>query len=227
MSYPSLLQSLPSNVRQMTQQPYWWPAVASLGFHALFLAALPFIPLSFSDASEPDIRRSVPMVELTPDELGRLPNASTSEPALPPIPDDDFYSFNNDFDSFSNPELDSPAKPNYQSPFLPPIPYIPPPPIFNIPLPSSPPATAPPATPTPTPQAQPTPPLQQSQPPTQNQPPDSERYARRSADDLQELDELGETAPRTDPDAQRDAARQQQMQELLAQQQELRNLFAY
>ncbi|MGJ3246237.1 MAG: energy transducer TonB family protein [Elainellaceae cyanobacterium] len=227
MSYPSLLQSLPSNVRQITQQPYWWPAVASLGFHALFLAALPFIPLSFSDASEPDIRRSVPMVELTPEELGRLPNASTSEPELPPIPNDDFYSFNNDFDSFNNPNLESPSKPNYQSPFLPPIPYIPPPPLFNIPLPSSPPASAPRATPTPPPQAQPTPPPQQSQPPTQDQPSDSERYARRSADDLRELDELGETAPRPNPEAQQEAARQQQMQDLLAQQQEMRNLFAY
>ncbi len=211
----------------MSQQPYWWAAVASLGAHGVFFALLPFIPASFSSAEEPDIRRTVPLVELTAEEMRRLPNVSTPGLELPPLPDDDLYSLNDpelgsEFD-FSIDPLE--PKPRFSDPYMPPIPYIPPPPVFNIPFPSAPPPQVTRSQPQPSPSVQPSPPPETT--PPQPRPSESPLYSQRPAETVPELDQLGASvnAPSTDEQVQQ--ARAQQMQRLLAQQQELREQFAY
>ncbi len=80
MSYASPIKSLPETFRSSTSLAI----LASLGVHGLLWVVLPVIPFS-SKLVEPDSRRTVGLVELTPDEQSRLPQVSTSPPSLPPF----------------------------------------------------------------------------------------------------------------------------------------------
>lgn len=91
MSYASLIQ-IPEGLRSSTSVA----ALASLGIHGLLWAVLPILPL---DSTLDTQLRTVGLVELTPQEQSRLPQASsgvvppptlppfaTQQSALPPIP---------------------------------------------------------------------------------------------------------------------------------------------
>lgn len=78
------------------RQPQWIAALLSVGFHGVLFAASPsFSSLSVAalgndqaDAEE----RQVPLIELTPDEQGRLPDFSTPAYSLYPEGNDDLFS---------------------------------------------------------------------------------------------------------------------------------------
>lgn len=77
MSYAS--NNLPETLRSSTGLA----ALASVGFHLLLLAVLPVLPLD-SKALESQEQRTVGLIELTPDDLSRVPQVSTSPVTLPP-----------------------------------------------------------------------------------------------------------------------------------------------
>lgn len=139
MSYASLINNLPESLRSSTGLA----ALASVGFHLLLLAVLPVLPLD-SKALESQEQRTVGLVELTPDELSRLPQVSTSPVTLPPpiaTP------------SSVLPPLPLPPPINLSPSSVPPaynyppvgtqpsiLPPLPPPPAINLPAPGVPPA---------------------------------------------------------------------------------------
>ncbi|MBD2465406.1 hypothetical protein H6G89_30835 [Oscillatoria sp. FACHB-1407] len=108
--------------------------MASVGVHGLMWVVLPLLPVQSSPTEEPDIRRSVALLELTPAEQGRLPDFSTPQVTVPPVPQEEAGS---DFFSLAplpNPYPSVPTQPpvpNYQT--LPPIvlPQLPPPPQYT------------------------------------------------------------------------------------------------
>jgi hypothetical protein len=170
------------------------------------------------------------MIELTAEEMRRLPNLSTPGLELPPLPEDDFYSFNdpnlgNEFDDL---KLD-PLEPNseFSESYVPPIPYIPPPPVFDFSIPPRP----TPQTNLPQPQPQPSPSIQPSPSPSvspsQPRPTESPLYSQQPTDSVPELDQLGPSVNTPSDQEMLQQARSQQMQRLLAQQQELSEQFAY
>jgi len=156
-------------VRQFLQQPVGISAIVSLGIHALLFAVLPVLPYSaLVEDKEPDIRQSVEVVELSPEEQARLPEFPTSQIDLPPLLQDSLPSTITDLpplpvpgqstsppsadDLFSDPFFSSPL-PNFSIPALPPpAPRIQPPPPQ-------------PAPPVQTPQSQPAPESGLDQPP--------------------------------------------------------------
>jgi hypothetical protein len=76
---------LPAAARQLLQQPTAISAIASLGMHALLFVLLPILPYAALTEAEPEIRRSVEVVELTPEEQNRLPEFSSAQVDLPPL----------------------------------------------------------------------------------------------------------------------------------------------
>lgn len=81
-------KALSPAVRQFLQQPTAISAIASLGIHALVFALLPILPYAaLVEEKEPDIRQSVEVVELSPEEQARLPEFPTSQIDLPPLLD--------------------------------------------------------------------------------------------------------------------------------------------
>ncbi|HEY9641833.1 MAG TPA: energy transducer TonB [Coleofasciculaceae cyanobacterium] len=82
---PLQMKALPPTLQQFLQNPSTVAAIASLGAHALLFGLLPLLPNSVLSAKEPDIKRSVGVVELTPAEQSRLPEISTAPLELPPI----------------------------------------------------------------------------------------------------------------------------------------------
>jgi hypothetical protein len=160
MSYRLFLRSLPKNIQNWSRQPGGIAAIASVGIHGLLWAILPILPMSSAEPSEPEIQRKVGLVELTPEELSRVPDLdfSTSIPAVPlPINPPAL-------DQFSLTPL--PNQPPIQYPsILPPSFYIPPAPTApsRIYIPSRPTtrpstqATTPRQTPAPTPTPTPDP----------------------------------------------------------------------
>lgn len=115
--------------------------LASLGLHGLLLAALPLLANTSLSADEPEIRRPVPVVELTPEEQRRLPDFTTSPPLeLPPITQAPAQS--NDPFPPTSPRLPGPSS-SSSSLLAPPVPlFVPPPlpvteiPSFSIPFPT-------------------------------------------------------------------------------------------
>jgi len=69
MSYLSLLKSLPDNLRQ----PAGIAFIASIGVHGLVGFSLPL--LSSSQTETPDQQQKVKVVELSPDQVQRLPQS--------------------------------------------------------------------------------------------------------------------------------------------------------
>jgi len=168
MSYSTMLQSLPAPLRSLLHEPTYIAAIASVGVHGLLWVVLPHLPLSAGQPTEAEIQRQVGLVELTPEELARVPqfDAQTNLP-IPnaPLPPADAGRLPQEFSITPLPS--SPPL------VLPPSFYIPPPapaarsPIFipqtptrpqsntpttrTIPAPIPTPSRSPAATPTPTP----------------------------------------------------------------------------
>jgi hypothetical protein len=85
MASSTPIKQLTPGVRQVLQQPAAVSAIASFGVHLLLFAVLPVLPHAAFTESEPDIRRSVEVVELTPEEQSRLPEFSNERLDLPPL----------------------------------------------------------------------------------------------------------------------------------------------
>jgi len=141
-------QALPPAFHRLAQNPSAIAAIASFGAHALLFALLPLMPSAILSTQEPEIKRSVGVVELTPAEQSRLPEISTSLIELPSIARQPLPS--KPSDTYSLTPLPAPPKPSelpsgsgYSSsasdPILDilrqysdaskPIPFAPPPPI--------------------------------------------------------------------------------------------------
>jgi len=73
MSYSTMLQSLPAPLRSLLHEPTYIAAIASVGVHGLLWVVLPHLPLSAGQPTEAEIQRQVGLVELTPEELARVP----------------------------------------------------------------------------------------------------------------------------------------------------------
>jgi hypothetical protein len=124
-------------LQALWRNPFAVSALASLGAHGLFFLALPFLPYTTTKAKEPEIKRSVGVVQLTPEEQKRLPDFATASPiqlpplARPPKSDNDLFSLN-------PPKLpaSSSLPPVDALPSLPPLPiFIPQAPPEPVPLP--------------------------------------------------------------------------------------------
>lgn len=160
----------------MWRDPGTLAALASLGVHGLLFVVLPLLPDTAIQAPEPEIKRPVEVVELTPEEQKRLPDMATQPPVeLPPIntlPKDNSQLFTipsakPPTNNFSSPDslLAPPPPSSFFFPSLPPITQIPQ--IRTIPIapapaqspakPASPQATAPetPSSPTQSPSPSP------------------------------------------------------------------------
>ncbi len=107
------------------RQPQWIAAILSLGFHGVLFAAGPSFSSLNSAALEgnnPDLQeRRVPLVELTPEEQGRLPDFSS--PAYSPFPDSNSDLFSLFPPSGSSLPLDTPS--DFGSSFSTPTPKLP------------------------------------------------------------------------------------------------------
>ncbi|MDX2212817.1 MAG: hypothetical protein SFY66_05950 [Oculatellaceae cyanobacterium bins.114] len=131
MSYRLWIKSLPKTLGPMLREPTSLAIIASVGVHGLMWVVLPLLPVQSSQAEEPEIRRSVALLELTPAEQGRLPDFSTPQVTVPPVPEEsDFYSLTPLPNPYS-PAPTQPSSPNYQT--FPPIvlPQLPPPPQYS------------------------------------------------------------------------------------------------
>ncbi|MBW4662438.1 MAG: hypothetical protein KME15_27640 [Drouetiella hepatica Uher 2000/2452] len=79
------ITALPPALHRFAQNPSAIAAIASFGAHALLFALLPLLPSASLSTQEPEIKRSVGVVELTPAEQNRLPEISNSLIELPSI----------------------------------------------------------------------------------------------------------------------------------------------
>lgn len=108
------------NLKGLLTGPYSVAAIASLSFHAILFAAVPrFSSASFAAFSDENINqetRTVPLVSLSAEEQGRLPNFN--RPQLPTIP--------------NLPSTSTPTSPR-SLPTLPPRPNLPSPTLFGRP----------------------------------------------------------------------------------------------
>lgn len=213
-------------LQELWHNPSAVSALASLGLHGILFLALPFLPYAAMKATEPEIQRSVDMVELTPDEQKRLPEFTTLAPIeLPPIqnpPKTDnsgLFSLNTPPkppSSSSSPFSDSLLAPPPTLPIF--IPPLPPPsqiPSFTIQIPKTP--TRPPSQSSPTPEATKTPDPNPSASPPETAP--------------SVAVESGPVSPQPDAAAEQPSptvrTQEQIRQDLVARQQELRELYTY
>ncbi|MEG4320833.1 MULTISPECIES: hypothetical protein [unclassified Microcoleus] len=136
--------SLANTLSEPLRQPFWWAALASVGIHgALGVSAPTLSNLIYGGNSSKNIPGSVGLVELTPAEAGRLPQA------IPPRPSNTPFSLVAPVPLPASPKLAPPLPPAPESINLPALPPGMPPPGFFSPLPPSPlpPFTAPTAPP--------------------------------------------------------------------------------
>ena len=147
---------LPTPSRPLWKDPLFWGAMISLGAHGVLWLISPLLPES-DRRTEADVQRPVELVELSPIDQNRLPDALTQPPVLPDVANPDFS--DPDFSSGSL-ESDPPIS------FAPIFPTLPPPPPPAISLRPSPwtrfPSRRSPSTPTtsPTPTETPDPPAE-------------------------------------------------------------------
>lgn len=203
--------------------------LASLGLHGLILVALPFLAGIGLSADEPEIRRPVPVVELTPEEQSRLPDFALSPPLELPsssqaLPNNNLLktpatpNFSSSVPAPSSPSLLAPPVPLFVPPPLPPITQIP---SFSIPFPtlsSRPARPAAPAEPSPKP----------TQSPSASPSPSPGANALEANPSPTVAVEPGPETPAASPEASPTARTQEQIREdLIARQQELRALYTY
>lgn len=226
--FQNLSATFQQKLQEMRHSPSAISALASLGLHGLLFLALPLFTFTQVRPEEPEIRRPVEVVELTPDEQKRLPDFST----LPPI---ELPSVTNPpnlgSDLFSQADLPKPSGSSI-TPTLPsndsllaPLPiFIPPPaPITNIPTFTIPLTPPPPRLTTPRPSV--APPTNQSPSPSPTASPEaspspSPTVAVEPSPDAspQPTESTASPLPRT---------QEQIQQDLVARQQELRALYTY
>ena len=134
-------QMLPPLLQRWSQNPMVVSAIASLGAHLVLFALWPLLPNSALRSSEPDIKEPVGIVQLTPEEQGRLPDISTAPPELPaiarqPLPDQ-FAPLGQTQPFNLSPLPNQSVPPNFSSSFPP---YVPPtlPPFIFAPQPQAP-----------------------------------------------------------------------------------------
>ncbi|MBD2089021.1 TonB family protein [Microcoleus sp. FACHB-1515] len=84
MTQSSMLQSLPAPLRSILRDPTAIAVLASIGVHGLLWAIFPYLPLAARQPTEAEIQREVGLVELSPEELARVPQFDTQ--ASLPIP---------------------------------------------------------------------------------------------------------------------------------------------
>ncbi|MBD1997064.1 hypothetical protein H6G00_10575 [Leptolyngbya sp. FACHB-541] len=87
----SFARSIGPTLSQVVRQPGWIATALSIGVHGLLWGVLPILPSSFL-AEEADDQRTVGVVELSPEELARVPDFSTPSLELPPLSESDLYS---------------------------------------------------------------------------------------------------------------------------------------
>lgn len=214
-------------LQELWHNPSAVSALASLGLHGLLFLALPFLPYAAMKATEPEIQRSVDMVELSPEEQKRLPEFTTLAPIeLPPIKDPPKTDNSGLFSLNTPPKAPSNSSSSFSDSFLAPpptlpifIPPLPPPsqiPSFTIQIPKTPPRTIP-SQPAPTPQATQTPDPSPSAAPSETAP--------------SVAVEPGPESPQPDAAAAQPSptarTEEQIRQDLVARQQELRELYTY
>jgi|GEM_PF-1601098 len=110
---------LASSARPLWHDPLFWGAVISLGAHGLMWIVVPLLPGS-DRRTEADVQRPVELVELSPIDQNRLPDALTQPPTLPELAEPNFSEPPN----FAPDSLDS--EPSIS--FAPIFPTLPPPP---------------------------------------------------------------------------------------------------
>ncbi|PHX53738.1 hypothetical protein CP500_019835 [Tychonema bourrellyi FEM_GT703] len=135
--------SLANALSEPLRQPFWWAALASVGLHGVLGVNAPKISnLIYGGNSSKNLPGSVGLVELTPTEMGRLPQTipslksnGKSPLSIAPVP--------------LPPKLTPPLPPAPTAINLPALPPGMPPPGFFSPLPPSPlPSLTPPTPPT-------------------------------------------------------------------------------
>lgn len=219
--------TLTQKLQEIRRNPSAISALASLGLHGLLFTIFPFLPDTALKATEPEIQRSVDIVELTPQEQQRLPDFSTTVPPieLPPITqapqpnNSDLFSLT---DPPQPPSSDLPSDDSLLAPPLPIfIPPLPPPtqiPSFSIQIPPTP-AQPAPIRPSPSPQATNSPQSSPSPTATPAEPLPSVAVEQGpETSQPQASTEQPSPAPRTE---------EQIRQDLVARQQELRELYTY
>lgn len=229
----NLSATFQQKLQEMRHSPSAISAIASLGLHGLILLALPLLSYTGIQPGEPEIRRPVEVVELTPDEQKRLPDFSDSSPIeLPPIttlPKPDGLFSQSDLPQPSTSSI-SPSFPSSDS-LLAPLPvFIPPPapivdlPTFTIPIaPSTRPAPPRPAAPTPVPSPQ----ADQSPQPSPTVSPSASPEASPSPSPTVAVEPGPDQSAQTEPTEQPPRTQEQIQQDLVARQQELRELYTY
>lgn len=226
MASSNQFQDLPATLgrrlQELKKNPSAISAIASLGLHGLLFILLPLLPYASIKATEPEIKESVAVLELTPEEQKRLPDfPATPSIELPPIAEPPKT---NSSDLFSLSDIPKASAPSTSDSLLtPPLPiFIPPaPPVqipsFSIPIPTTPIRPAPQAAPSPAPQS--------SQSPTPSPSASAEPTPVPSV-----AVEPGPESPQAEANAEPSPAprtQEQIRQDLVARQQELRELYTY
>lgn len=136
----SFPQWLRSRAIEISRQPTAIAAIASVGFHGALWFVMPLLPAN-SAPDEPGLPESVAMVELTPEEMSRVPDFSQSQRLrLPPAgANGDLPELEQDFDSgIQEFELDSDTSRTQGSWYSPYDDYLSaPPPVYVPPTPRS------------------------------------------------------------------------------------------
>ncbi|MFM7428178.1 MAG: hypothetical protein ACKO7W_24805 [Elainella sp.] len=231
---PNSQSDLSNRLKRLGRSPSTIAALASLGAHGLVFGLLPFWPDSATRATEAEIRNPVEVVELTPAEQSRLPQMVTLPPVelpplLPPTASSDLFKspgLPKPPTSSTLPRSDSLLAPPPPLPiFIPPV-APPPMPTFTLRLPSAPPIAIQPAPISPAPAAPSSPsPAPSSPSPAASSPSPSVAVEPSPEGAENAPGESGDqvaTAPSPSPRTQADI-----QQDLLARQQELRELYTY
>lgn len=122
-SFRNLAQS--GQLQALWRNPSAIAAIASLGLHGLLFAAMPLLPRQAAKAKESEIRDPVSVTELTPVEQARLPEMVTLPPVdLPPI-----AALPKNGDLFTLPSL---SQPNTRTSITPSDSFLAPPPPLPI-----------------------------------------------------------------------------------------------
>lgn len=116
MSYSSLIQVLPEAWRSSNGIA----ALASIGIHLIAMVTLPLVEFN---SPEINSQQTIGLVELSPEELSRLPQVAPQQNPLPSA------SLQDDLPPLPS----SPAFPSNELPPLPPPTFLPPPPPLNTP----------------------------------------------------------------------------------------------
>ncbi|HEY9696329.1 MAG TPA: energy transducer TonB [Trichocoleus sp.] len=218
------LPTLQKAAQQWAKNPGFWAGITSLGLHGALFVLLPLLPYTALKTNVPEAKRSVGLVQLTPEEQARLPDFSTApEIQLPSIAQAPVPQSRSDFSALppipnSSTIAPPPISPSFINPLpIPSFPIFIPPPIpqttTQIPIPQTP--ASPAASPSPLPSASPSalPQVTQADPRLPNQP---------QTNDQSDVAASPQSSPQPSSTPQPSPGEQ-----LIARQQELRRLYTY